>query len=33
MLAAMGRDAMSDDFAAARKQHVVDVLERVLGAR
>ena len=30
MLAAMGRDAMSDDFAAARKRHVVDVLERVL---
>ncbi|HEX4035345.1 MAG TPA: TetR family transcriptional regulator [Solirubrobacteraceae bacterium] len=32
MLAAMGRDAMSEDFAAARKRHVVDVLERVLGA-
>jgi AcrR family transcriptional regulator len=32
MLAAMGRDAMSDDFAAARKRHVVDVLERVVGA-
>ncbi|HLW95614.1 MAG TPA: TetR/AcrR family transcriptional regulator [Solirubrobacteraceae bacterium] len=32
MLAAMGRNAMSDAFAAARKQHVVDVLERVLGS-
>ena len=32
MLAAMGRDAMSDEFAAARKRHVVDVLERVLAA-
>jgi AcrR family transcriptional regulator len=32
MLAAMGRDAMSGEFAAARKRHVVDVLERVLGA-
>jgi len=30
MLAAMGLDATSDAFAAARKRHVVDVLERVL---
>jgi len=30
MLAAMGRDAMSEEFVAARKRHVVDVLERVL---
>jgi len=32
MLAAMGRDAMSEDFSAARKRHVVDVLERVLAS-
>jgi AcrR family transcriptional regulator len=31
MLAAMGLDAMSDEFARARKRHVVDVLVRVLG--
>ena len=31
MLAAMGLDAASARFAAARKRHVVDVLERVLG--
>ena len=30
MLAAMGLDATSEPFAAARKRHVVDVLERVL---
>jgi hypothetical protein len=30
MLAAMGLDATSEHFAAARKRHVVDVLERVL---
>lgn len=30
MLAAMGLDATGDQFAAARKRHVVDVLERVL---
>ena len=30
MLAAMGLDATSEQFAAARKRHVVDVLERVL---
>lgn len=30
MLAAMGLDAMTDAFAAARKRHVVDVLMRVL---
>jgi TetR/AcrR family transcriptional regulator len=30
MLAAMGLDATSERFAAARKRHVVDVLERVL---
>jgi TetR/AcrR family transcriptional regulator len=30
MLAAMGLDAASDSFAAVRKRHVVDVLERVL---
>lgn len=30
MLAAMGLDARSDSFAAARKRHVVDVLARVL---
>ena len=36
MLAAMGLDATSEQFAAARKRHVVDVLERVIrggGAR
>ena len=34
MLAAMGLDATSDAFAANRKRHVVDVLERILtGAR
>jgi hypothetical protein len=27
----MGLDAMSDEFARARKRHVVDVLVRVLG--
>ncbi len=31
MLAAMGLDATDARFAAARKRHVVDVLERVLG--
>jgi AcrR family transcriptional regulator len=31
MLAAMGLDAAGAGFAAARKRHVVDVLERVLG--
>ncbi len=31
MLAAMGLDAAAAAFAAARKRHVVDVLERVLG--
>ncbi|MGD1050621.1 MAG: TetR family transcriptional regulator [Solirubrobacteraceae bacterium] len=31
MLAAMGLDATAAHFAAARKRHVVDVLERVLG--
>jgi TetR/AcrR family transcriptional regulator len=31
MLAAMGLDATSEGFAATRKRHVVDVLERVLG--
>ena len=30
MLAALGLDATSESFAAARKRHVVDVLERVL---
>ena len=30
MLAAMGLDATGAEFAAARKRHVVDVLERVL---
>jgi TetR/AcrR family transcriptional regulator len=30
MLAAMGLDATSERFAATRKRHVVDVLERVL---
>jgi AcrR family transcriptional regulator len=30
MLAAMGLDAASASFAAARKRHVVDVLERIL---
>ena len=30
MLAAMGLDAGGDAFAAARKRHVVDVLERIL---
>ena len=30
MLAVMGLDATAADFAAARKRHVVDVLERVL---
>jgi TetR/AcrR family transcriptional regulator len=30
MLAAMGLDATGEQFAAARKRHVVDVLERVL---
>jgi TetR/AcrR family transcriptional regulator len=30
MLAAMGLDATSEQFAATRKRHVVDVLERVL---
>ena len=33
MLAAMGLDATGAHFAAARKRHVVDVLERVLGRR
>jgi AcrR family transcriptional regulator len=32
MLAAMGLDATGAQFAAARKRHVVDVLERVLSA-
>jgi len=32
MLAAMGLDATSEEFAAARKRHVVDVLERLLNA-
>jgi len=32
MLATMGLDATSEEFAAARKRHVVDVLERVLSA-
>ena len=31
MLASMGLDATSERFADARKRHVVDVLERVLG--
>jgi hypothetical protein len=30
MLAAMGLDARADEFAAARKRHVVDVLEQLL---
>ena len=30
MLAAMGLDAAGDQFAAARKRHVADVLERIL---
>ena len=30
MLAAMGLDAASEQFATARKRHVVDVLERIL---
>ena len=30
MLAAMGLDAAGEHFAAARKRHVVDVLERIL---
>ena len=30
MLAAMGLDAAGEDFSAARKRHVVDVLERIL---
>ena len=30
MLAAIGLDATAEQFAAARKEHVVDVLERVL---
>ena len=30
MLAAMGLDATGEQFATARKRHVVDVLERVL---
>jgi len=30
MLAAIGLDARDESFAATRKRHVVDVLERVL---